>query len=136
MVNAFRSIGCFVLPLATHVCCRKSRCGRSSCWHRFLSSFLASKYGASPVARRTVRKRCIWFLGCLGGPIFGTAWRSQKWVRRLHLLSFLYNSLKTVPKTGPFAGPVFGTVFDEFLLRWSGSSLLHCNLATVCRSLD
>ena len=47
-------------------------------------------------------------------PIFGTAGRSQKWDRRLHLLSFLYNSLKTVPKTGPSGGPVFGASFDVF----------------------
>ena len=40
--------------------------------------------------------------------------RSQKWDRRLHLLSFLYNSLKTVPKTGPSGGPVFGASFDAF----------------------
>ena len=52
--------------------------------------------------------------GCLSGPIFGTAARSQKWDRRLHLLSFLYNSLKTVPKTGPSGGPVFGASFDAF----------------------
>ena len=108
-----------------------SPCERSSFWHHFLSSFLASQYGASPVGRQILRRRCIWFLGCLSGPIFGTAERSQKWDRRLHLLSFLYNSLKTVPKTGPSGGPVFGASLDAFWwVRAVFSSLLHCNLAT------
>ena len=49
-----------------------------------------------------------------GGPIFGTARRSQKWDRWLNLLSFIYYNTETVPKMGPFRGPVFGTVFRVF----------------------
>ena len=69
-----------------------SPCERSSFWPHFLSTFLASQYGASPVGSQILRRRCIWFLGCLSGPICGTARRPQKWDRRLHLLSFLYTT--------------------------------------------
>ena len=46
--------------------------------------------------------------------VFGFWAVSQKWDCRLHLLSFLYNSLKKVPKTGPSGGPFFGASFDAF----------------------
>ena len=52
------------------------------------------------------------FWAVLAVPFLGP--RSQKWDRRLRLLSCPYISLKTVPKTGPSGGPVFGASFDAF----------------------
>ena len=53
------------------------------------------------------------FWAVLAVPFLGPR-GSQKWDRRLQLLSFLSNSLKTVPKTGPFGSPVFGILLDAF----------------------
>ena len=69
----------------------------------------------------------------MSGPLFGTIFFHHSWLRNTgppllegkffeedvfgfwaDLLSFLYNSLKTVPKTGPSGGPVFGASFDAF----------------------
>ena len=63
-----------------------------------------------------------------GGPIFGTASRSQKWARWLNLLSFLYYNTETVPKMGPFRGPVLGPFSESF--EWLRTDLACLNVAS------